>query len=86
MGRPAKGRLRSWWWCLNEDWSAVCRPCGYNWIDFTFITASMEHTKYMDEMLRPDGGWAWDFHFALLGVHLFVSNCYDYAHVEKEAK
>lgn len=69
-------RLGKWTACVSSDWPAVFRPRNYNWIDFTFIAAAMERMPYLDS---PGGPPCWDFHFALLGFHVFVSNGYDYA-------
>ena len=78
---PFRGRIGCWQWVLESEWPAVWQPDKWNWTDFTFIRATVERVRYLDD---EDGKKAWDVWLGLLGFVFGISNCYGYAHDDSD--
>jgi hypothetical protein len=70
---------RFWEWNAWSDWPAVWssirkllgrnKPPYYNWVDFAFITLSVEHSPY----IHPS---RFEAHIALFGLHMSLTTGY----------
>lgn len=71
---------RHFWWDVGSDWGGVFRtvagwfgydkPPYYNWVDFTLIAFSIEHSLYIH-----DGRF--EVSVSLLGLHLTMTTGYN---------